>query len=219
MTFTNGGVAIANGTNVALVNGVATLTTQFAGAGTESLEADYTSSDTTKWANSSGTNSLAVTTAPTNAIPLTVTVPTSGSFTLTVDTTPVNLTSTGLTATGTVPNGQVKVNDTRNTFPGWIVSGQDSAWTGSGTAVGGTIPASALNWTPTLGTTVAPGVTAGPASTAGLASPQVMAQAPHGTPNGFGESDLGAGLSLAIPASAPAGPYSSNLTITAVTTN
>ena len=52
-----------------------------------------------------------------------------------------------------------------------------------------------------------------------LSSKAVMASAPHGSPNGFGESDLGATLNLAIPASAPAGPYSSNLTITAVTTN
>jgi hypothetical protein len=224
VTFTNGGVAITGGTNVSLVNGMATLTTQFAAPGTETLAAAYTSSDTTKWANSSGTNSLNVTTAPTNAIPLTVTVPTEGSFTLTVGTTTVNLTpdSTGLNATGTIPNGQVKVTDTRNNYPGWIVSGQDSAWTGSGTAAGGTFSGNQLGWTPTLGTTVATGVTKGPNVTAaapGLGSAAVLAQVAHGSPNGFGESDLGAGLDLIIPASAPAGPYASSLTITAVTTN
>ena len=224
VTFTNGSTAISGGTNVPLVNGVATFTTQFAAAGTESLEADYTSNDTTTWANSSGTDSLSVTTAPTNAIPLTVTVPTEGSFTLTVGTTSIALTpdSTGLNATGTIPNGQVKVTDTRNSYPGWVVSGQDSAWTGSGTAAGGTFSGNQLGWTPTLGTTVATGVTKGTAVTAaapGLGSAAVLAQVAHGSPNGFGESDLGAGLDLIIPASAPAGPYASSLTITAVTTN
>src|SRR5262249_23667168 len=89
VTFTNGGPAITGGTNVPLVNGVATLITQFAAPGTESLAAAYTSSDTTQWANSNGTNSLSVGTAPTNAIPLTVNVPTQGTFTLTVGTSAV----------------------------------------------------------------------------------------------------------------------------------
>jgi hypothetical protein len=222
VTFTNGGTAIANGTNVPLVNGVATLTTQFAAPGTESLAAAFTSTTPASWTNSSGTNNLVVTTAPSNAIPLTVNVPTSGSFTLTVGTTAVALTATGLTATGTIPNGQVSVNDTRNTFPGWIVSGQDSAWTGSGSAAGGTFSGNQLGWTPTLGT-VAAGVTAGP--TVAPAGPglgttaAVLASVPHGSPNGFGVSNLGATLNLAIPTTAPAGPYSSSLSITAVESN
>ena len=37
--------------------------------------------------------------------------------------------------------------------------------------------------------------------------------------NGYGTTTLGANLTLAIPATAPAGPYTSGLTISAVTTN
>jgi len=43
----------------------------------------------------------------------------------------------------------------------------------------------------------------------------VLAQAPAG--GGFGTSVLGANLTLAIPATATAGPYTSTLTLTAVT--
>src|SRR5262249_28333779 len=121
--------------------------------------------------------------------------------------------------------GQVSVTDTRNTFPGWVVSGQDSAWTGSGTAAGSTFSGDQLGWTPTLGTTVATGVTAGPTVAPKTTGPGlgttagVLASVPHGSPTGYGQSDLGATLNLAIPSTAPAGPYSSNLTITAVQTN
>jgi hypothetical protein len=58
------------------------------------------------------------------------------------------------------------VTDTRNYYPGWSVSGQDSNWTGSGTAAGFTISGNQLGWTPiaagaqqdgaTLGGAVAP---------------------------------------------------------------
>jgi hypothetical protein len=212
-----------NGANIngpaTISGGSASTSTTFATAGTYTLAAVYTPSGNFT-AGTPGSLSLNVGAAPTNAIPLTVTVPTSGSFTLTVVTTPVALTVTGLTGAGTIPNGQVKVNDTRNTYPGWVVSGQDSSWTGSGTFSG-----DQLGWTPTLGTTVAAGVTKGatvaPLTTGpGLGTTAaVLASAPHGLPNGFGESDLGATLNLAIPPIAPPGPYSSNLTITAVTTN
>jgi hypothetical protein len=40
------------------------------------------------------------------------------------------------------------VTDTRNYYPGWSVSGQDSNWTGSGTAAGFTISGNQLGWTP-----------------------------------------------------------------------
>jgi hypothetical protein len=222
--FTNGGLTIAgtagNPNPAPLTNGVATFTTSFAAAGTESLGAAFQSSNTATWATSNGTLSLSVTNAPTNAIPLTVTVPTAGSFILTVGTTTVPLTiTTGLTATGTIPNGQVTVNDTRNTYPGWIVSGQDSVWSGPGTPAA-TFSGDALNWTPTLGTIVASGVTKGAPSTSGLGTTaQELAAAPHGAPNGYGESDLGAGLTLVIPPTAPAGDYMSNLSITAVQSN
>jgi hypothetical protein len=224
VTFENGSTTIGSGP-VTLVNGQATVTAQFAAAGTQSLSAVYTPAAGTSFVTSTGTLSLSVTTPPANSgvIPLAVTVPTTGAFTLTVDTTTVvNLTVAGLTGTGaTTPIG---VSDTRNTYPGWSVSGQDSAWTGSGTAVGGTFSGNQLGWTPTdtllapavvLGPTVAP-VPGGP----GLGTTAaVLASAPHGLGNGYGTSTLGANLNLAIPATAPAGPYTSGLTISAVTSN
>ena len=156
------------------------------------------------------------------AVPLAVTIPVTGTFTLTIDTTDtVTLPVTGLTATGaTTP---VVVSDTRNTYPGWSVSGQDSDWTGAGSAAGGTIPGNQLGWTPT-GTALAPGVALGPLVTPGSGSglgftPQVLAMVHAGLGNGFGTSTLGADLILAIPPVSPAGPYTSGLNITAVPAN
>ena len=163
--------------------------------------------------------------APPNSgtVPLAVTIPVTGTFTLTVDTTDtVTLPVTGLTATGaTTP---VVVSDTRNTYPGWSVSGQDGNWTGSGTAQGASMPGDQLGWTPTSstmpltkGVTLFPTVVpAGP----GLGStPAVLASAPAGLGNGFGTTTLGANLELLIPALQAAGDYTSGLSITAVSTN
>jgi len=219
--FENGGTAI--NTPVTLANGVATTTTTFAAAGAESLSAVYTPADATVDSVSTGTASLTVNAvqANTGIIPLAVTVPTSGSFTLTVDTTDtVTLTTSGSSATGATT--AITVSDTRNSYPGWSVSGQDSAWTGSGTAAGGTISGDQLGWVPT-DTALAPGATLG--STVTAASPglgttaALLASATHGVGNGYGTSTLGANLTLAIPATAPAGPYTSGLTISAVTSN
>ena len=163
-----------------------------------------------------------MTTPPANSgsIPLAVSVPTAGTFTLTVDTTDtVNLTVAGLTGTGATT--AIGVSDTRNTYPGWSVSGQDGAWTGSGTAAGGTFSGNQLGWQPT-DTALAPGVTLGSAVTAaapGLGTAAVLASAPHGLGNGYGTSTLGANLTLLIPPTAPAGPYTSGLTVSAVTSN
>jgi len=233
VTFESGGTALpvtttpASGPNPATTsNGSASFVAEFAAAGTESLTAVFTSSNTGSWGNSTSTTlSLNVVTAPTfsGTIPLSVTVPTEGAFTLTVTPTPVALTpdSTGLNATGTIPNGQIQVSDTRNTFPGWSVSGQDGTWTGSGSAAGGTFPGSQLGWHPTGGTVAQNVVIAGPVTAAapGLGSATVLASVVHGLQNGFGPSNLGAGLTLIIPPNEPAGPYSNSLTITAVNTN
>jgi hypothetical protein len=205
-------------------SGAAATTTTFAAAGTESLSAVFTPADTTAFNSSTSTLSLTVQAAPPNSgtVPLAVTIPVTGTFTLTVDTADtVTLTVTGLTATGaTTP---VVVSDTRNTYPGWSVAGQDSDWTGTGSAASGTIPGNQLGWTPT-GSALAPGVTLGPlvapGSSTGLGStPQVLALVHAGIGNGFGTSTLGADLILAIPPASPAGPYTSGLNITAVSTN
>lgn len=221
VVFMNGATAI-NSTPATVTGGVATTTTQFAAAGPESLTAVYTPTTGSSFVTSTGALSLTVTTPPANSgsIPLAVSVPTSGTFTLTVDTTDtVNLTVAGLTGTGATT--AIGVSDTRNTYPGWSVSGQDGAWTGSGTAAGGTFSGNQLGWQPT-DTALAPGVTLGTAVTAaapGLGTAAVLASAPHGLPNGYGTSTLGANLTLLIPPTAPAGPYTSGLTVSAVTSN
>jgi hypothetical protein len=221
VTFENGGTVVGSGP-VAVANGQASVTTQFAAAGTESLTAVYAPTAGTEFQPSTGALSLNVTTPPANSgvIPLAVTVPTTGAFTLTVDTTDtVNLAVTGLTGAGATT--AIGVSDTRNTYPGWSVSGQDGAWTGSGTAVGGTISGNQLGWVPT-DTALAPGVTLGPTVTAaapGLGTASVLASAVHGLGNGYGTSTLGANLTLLIPPTAPAGPYTSGLTVSAVTSN
>ena len=219
--FSVGGTAI--GGPVTVSGGTATTTTSFAAAGTEALSAAYT--PTGNFSASSGPLSLPVNAAPPNSgtIPLAVTVAATGTFTLTVDTTnTVTLAVSGSNATAaTTP---IVVSDTRNTFPGWSVSGQDSNWTGSGTAAGATISGNALGWAPTSSTTpLTQGVTLGPVvppNGPGLGTAAAVLASVHaGTGNGFGTTTLGANLTLAIPSGQAAGPYNSGLTITAASTN
>ena len=148
-----------------------------------------------------------------------MTDPPTGIFTLTVDTTDiVTLTVFGSGATAvTTP---VTVSDTRNTYPGWVVSGQSADFNGSGTAAGGSIAGDQLGWVPTataLGRGVALGPAVNPASPGLDTTPAILADAAAG--GGYGTSTLAANLTLAIPAAAPAGPYSGSLTVTAVTAN
>ncbi len=152
-------------------------------------------------------------------IPLALIDPPNGAFTLTVDSTNVvTLAVSGSSATAaTTP---IIVSDTRNTYPGWIVSVQSADFTGSGAAAGGSIAADQLGWAPS-GSGLARGVVLGPPvapASPGLGSvPALLADAAAGTGSGYGTSTLGANLTLAIPATTPAGPYSSALTVTAVT--
>ena len=215
--FENGGTAL--GSPVAVdATGTATMTTTFSAAGSESLSAVFTPTDTTKASSSTGTATETVTTSNPNSgtEPLAVTVPASGSFTFTVAPGTVTLTVSGSNATGAL--NAVTVADSRNTFPGWSVSGQVADFAGSGTAAGSTIPGNQLGWQPT-DTALAPGATLGgtvaPASPGIGTTAAVLAQAHAG--NGFGTSTLGANLTLAIPSSAAAGAYASTLTLTAVT--
>jgi hypothetical protein len=215
--FESGGTDI--GTAVAVNgSGVATTTTTFSGAGTVSLSAVFTPTNTTGYASSTGTYSETVTTTNPNSgsEPISVSVPASGSFTLTVATGTVNLTVSGSNATGVL--NPVTVSDTRNTFPGWQVTGQESTFSGSGTSAGYSISGNQLGWAPTdtsLGTGVTLGPTVTPAGPGLGTTAGVLAQA--AAPNGTGTSVLGANLTLAIPASAAAGPYAGTMTITAVT--
>ncbi len=215
--FESGGTDI--GTAVAVnASGVATTTTTFAAAATVTLSAVFTPTNTSGYAGSTGTYSETITTTNPNSgsEPIAVTIPASGSFTLTVATGTVNLSVSGTNATGAL--NPVTVSDTRNTFPGWQVTGQESTFNGSGTSAGYTISGNQLGWMPTdtsLGTGVLLGATVTPASPGLGTTAGVLAEA-H-APNGTGTSVLGANLTLAIPASAAAGPYAGTLTVTAVT--
>ena len=237
MEFSTGGQTLDSGTPVSLNSGgVASIQATFnptTPPQTFPILATFTSQTPTTWPSNTGTTNLTVVAAPTNAIPLTVTVPTTGTLVLTVNTAGVafgtpTVTSTGLTTSATIPNGNVQVTDTRNNYPGWAVTGQDSAWTG-GSPLAGTFSGNQLGWTPTSGTT-AQGVTFGPAviagttATGGLASAQTLAFAPQGlgnyatsgVGNGYGVTNLGASLSLLIPLTAPPGAYTSTVTFTAI---
>jgi hypothetical protein len=216
--FEAGGSAIGSAVAVS-ATGVATTTTTFAAAGTEALSAVFTPTSSS-YATSTGTYSETVsvaTTSTTGSEPLAVTVPATGSFTLTVATGTVNLAVSGATATGAL--NPITVTDTRNTLPGWSVSGQTSDFTGSGSAAGGDISGNQLGWVPT-DTSIATGATLGgtvtPASPGLGSTAAVLAPAAPG--GGAGTSALGANLTLDIPTSAIAGPYAATLTVTAVTT-
>jgi len=198
-------------------SGVATTTTAFASTGFQPLLAVFTPTSTS-YGSSTGTYSEFV--VPSGGTgsgtePVVVSVPTSGSFTLTVGAGTVTLTISGPSATGVL--NPVTVSDTRNTFPGWSVSGQEADFTGSGTAAGYTISGNQLGWVPTQtsGTSAVLGPAVAPTGPGLGTTAATLAYAI--APNGFGTNVLGAILTLAIPASAAAGPYTGTLTITAVT--
>jgi hypothetical protein len=216
--FEVGGTDI--GTPVAVnASGVATTTTMFASAGPEQLTADFTPTDSTDYSASSGTLALPVNTVPTNMLPLAVNVSPAGVFTVTVDTVDI-VTLTVSASSASAITTPITVSDTRTTFPGWSVSGQDSDWTGSGIAASATISGNQLGWTPTSTGTLPPGVTLGspvtPASPGLGSAPAVLASAPAGSGNGFGTTTLGADLTLLIPEAQAPGPYTAGLTISVV---
>ncbi len=224
--FEVGGTNI--GTPVAVnASGVATTTDSFSSAGNEALSAVFVPTNTSAYSGSTGTFAEAVGSllaGGTNPVSINVTVPATGTLSVTVATGSVTLTpqSTTPDETATGNLNQVTVSDSRNTFPGWSVSGQESTFTGSGTA---TIPANSLGWTPAfvgsavgaaaIGGAVAPvGANTG-SSGPGLGTAATLASATPG--NGFGTNILTAALLLDIPSSTPPGAYAGNLTITYVT--
>jgi alpha-tubulin suppressor-like RCC1 family protein len=201
-------------------SGVATTTTTFAYAGSESLSAVFTPTDPSAYNYSAGGLTLFVNPSYAGTVPLAVNAPSTGTFTLTVDTTDtVTLAVSGSSATAAAT--PITVSDSRNTFPGWSVSGQDTDWTGSGTASGATFSGNQVGWTPSSAGALPQGVTLGSAVTPtspGLGStPAVLASVHAGPGNGYGTTTLGANLTLLIPAGQAAGSYTSDLTITAST--
>jgi Bacterial Ig-like domain (group 3) len=216
--FEVGGTNI--GSPVAVSGGTASTTTTFAAAGSQSLSAVFTPTSATAYGASTGTFTEGVGTqaASGSPEPVTVTVPATGTLSVAVNPGTVALAVTGLNGTGTLQD--VTVTDSRNTYPGWSVSGQESVFTGSGSAAGATMSGDQLGWVPTvvgslqggavLGPTVAPAAP-GIGTTAGL-----LAKAAAG--QGVGTNVLSANLNLLIPAVQKAGPYTGSLAITYVAT-
>ncbi|HEX3512740.1 MAG TPA: substrate-binding domain-containing protein [Trebonia sp.] len=221
--FSVGGTIIGSPVTLS-TSGVASTVTMFAVPGTESLAAVFFPTDPTAFGSSTAALSLIVNPSPyIGLIPLAVTDPPTGAFSLTVDTADlVTLAVSGPDATASTTD--ITVSDTRNTYPGWSVGGQATDFTGSGTAAGATIAGNQLGWTPHAFTSpLTPGVTLGnPVSPAdpGLGTtPALLAAAPAGAGNGYvgGTTVLYAGLDLRIPPPQAVGPYTGGLEITAVT--
>jgi phosphate ABC transporter phosphate-binding protein len=193
-------------------SGVASTTTTIGSAGSVGLAAVFTPTDPS-YPPSTGTFFL--TASPgTGPVPVTAIVLPTGTFTVTIPA-GVTLTQSGATATGNLT--PIIVSDTRNTYPGWSVSGMAGNFTGTGLAIPYTIPADDLGWVP--GTATLPtGIAIGPAIPAGTSpgglgdSGGVLADAADGY--GYGTYTFDAALTLDIPATAPAGSYTGTLTIT-----
>jgi Bacterial Ig-like domain (group 3) len=220
--FTAGGTNI--GTPVTLsATGVATTTTVApATAGTVVPVSAVFTPTGTGFSGSTGNSSFTV--VGSNGpfpIPVTFTVGATGAFTFTANTNAVTLTvdAANTTGTGNLNGNAITVTDTRNTFPGWSVTGQESNFTvpAPGTA---SISGNQLGWTPTSTGTLPAGVilggTVAPASPGLGTTAAVLAQEHSGSNTGTSSANLSANLLLAIPAAQPAGTYSGTLTLTAV---
>ena len=206
--------------------------------GTYTVTATFTPTTPATFAGSSGTLPYKITTATApgtttyNTNPTTNTTPTTkgtdtivqqipktGTFKLTVTKATVHLTRpkvSGATESshGTLPGAQVTT--TRNTVPGWTVSGQVGTFR-SGTH---TFPGSDLGWTPAVPsqTTPSTGVHAGavvaPGTVSGLSAASTWAKATAG--KGIGTTVLGAKLTLVIPSTTPPGTYTATFTVSAI---
>jgi hypothetical protein len=217
-------------------SGVATTTTTFAASGpnprTVSLTAwffgligsyDGSAGRCSETVNPSGTQTGG------NTVPITVTVPRRGAFTVTITPGTVILSAPNrVSAKGTLLD--ITVTDLRTQYPGWAVSGQESDFTDTGAAAGDTISGNQLGWTPyivsgnPLGATpslvifrrrsVIPGPPVAPGDPGLGTAAAVLASAEAGS--GFGTYVLSASVVLDIPPATAGGPYGGSLTITAV---
>jgi hypothetical protein len=222
--FEAGGTDIGGPVALNPLHGTAFITTTVGAVGIQTLSAVFTATPIAGYGDvytaSTGTYTLSIQPSDTQtagSVPIGVAVPPTGTLTVTLAPGTADLTEQGttapFTATGALP--AITVTDTRNTYPGWSVSAEESAFTGSGTAAGSTLVGDQLGWAPNG--TVAGGATLGPplppALSQGLGdAPQVLADAIPGS--GFGTSTLSASLTLDIPDTAFAGPYTGDLTIT-----
>jgi hypothetical protein len=199
--------------------GTASTTVSTLPVGADSVTAQFEPTSATAFA---GSTSSPVTVTITTAAPGTETINvgiaavTSGSLTLTVNSTPVTLSTpknvgTDLDSTGAL--SPVTVTDSRLPGqPGWNATGS----VGDFTSGANTLTGNALGWTPAITTpNTANDVTPGAAvasNNPGLKTPAPLAAAAAG--HGGGTSVLGAGLDLQIPFTQAAGNYSATLTVT-----
>lgn len=159
-----------------------------------------------------------------------------GALTISVaDTTTVVLPSPLLNATATflTTSGQlhpVTVTDTRAGSPGWVLSGQVSDFTNSGSAATTPISGSNLGWSPAVldhsaGQVIVAGHQVDPAQPPvltdlaasdprGLSTSRQLATAAAG--QGTGTAHLSAQVTLNVPTSVQAGTYEATLTLTAI---
>jgi len=219
--FEVGGTAV--GTPAPVSAGMASTTATFAQPGSFSLSAVFVPADADAYASSAGALLLTVQAAGTTAsMQMAVTIAATGTFSVGAPSGgsgggTVALPPTPAGANATSVMNPITVDDTLNTYPGWSVTGQVQDFTGTGTAAGDTISGNQLGWVPT-DTSLAPGAALGPTVLPGQpglgSTAAVLASAPVGA--GLGSSDLAANLTLAIPPSAPAGTYTSTLTLTVV---
>jgi len=228
VTFKEGATTLGT---AAVAAGSASYTVSAPAQGSHAYTADFAPTDTAAYLASQGTASLTLGLDATTG-QLVLTVPAApvvdGSLVFTVPfNTPVALTgdraadNSRITATGAFPT--VTVTDTRRDglLAGWEVNAQASEFTGTA----GTIGAKYLGWTPAT-PTLTPDVVSGPLmaqagpavasnldSGSGLALSALLGKS---TANGRGATVLGAALNLAIPATSPAGTYTSTVTVTLV---
>jgi len=207
-------------------DGVAVTTTRFSTSAVMSLSATFSPLSSAAYAPSTGTHTEIVTqsagTIPVQVgvpIPVIVTVPPTGSFTVRIPAATAVLVRNSANTQATGSLGTITVSDSRNYYPGFAVYGQEmSNFAGSGLPAGvsiTSIPSDNLGWQPTGtvqgGATVGPGV----ADIGAAADPAVLVQALAGA--GFGTDTLDPALTLTLPADTPAGTFTGAVTITYIT--
>jgi hypothetical protein len=225
---------------VTTANGQAFVNETTLTVGTYTIHAAYTPTTPATFAGSSATTPYKITTAtapgtttyattPTTGKTvntsgtetITQTIPASGVFKLTVnDHAVVQMTRPKVNGATESSHGTLtpaQVTTSRNTVPGWTVSGQVGTFSSSG---GHTFPGSDLGWTPAVlsQTTPASGVHFGPVVapgvTPGLTAASTWAKATAGA--GIGTTRLGAKLTLVIPSTTPPGTYHATFTVSAI---
>jgi hypothetical protein len=230
VNFVEGTTTLGSGT---VSGGVATFSTSTLAVGSHSVVATFVPTNAANFTvSSSSAVSVTVTTAggggTTSSQNITTSVPAVGALSISSAAQTVSLPAVSLNAAGTLLTtsgtlNDVTVTDTRNTAPGFSVTGQVTDFAGPGTAA---INGFNLGWTPSVKSASGPTVTAGPAvapapGIAPGANPTDPAQGLKtsrtlATGTGTGTAVLSAGLALNAPTSQAPGAYSAVLTLTAI---